>query len=105
MSFECEIERNGDRITVVPEGDIGMENTAVLREVLRKVIENHEGGRIDIDMRSVTFLDSSGIGMLVAAQRAAAVKGTTLMLREPGPMIRMVLDIAHLDGTLVAPAG
>lgn len=101
MSFDYTIHRDGDLITVAPEGDISLETVPVLREVLRQVVESHEKGRIDVDMNAVTFLDSSGIGVLVAAQRAATARGTSLMLREPGPMIRMVLQIAHLEDALV----
>lgn len=101
MSFEYTILREGGTITVVPEGDIALETVPVLREVLRNVVESHENGRIDVDMSAVTFLDSSGIGVLVAAQRAAAARGTRLMLRDPGPVIRMVLQIANLENILV----
>ena len=101
MSFDCTIERSGDTIIVVPEGDIDMETTATMREVLRQVVDSLDGGRIDVDMRAVTFLDSTGLGMIVAAQRAAAAKRIDLKLREPGPMIKMVLEIAALDGVLV----
>ncbi|MEU8615464.1 hypothetical protein AB0C29_46530, partial [Actinoplanes sp. NPDC048791] len=31
------------------------------------------------------------------ARRAAELKGITLRLREPGPMVRMVLEVANLD--------
>jgi anti-anti-sigma factor len=101
MSLAYRIERDGDTIIVVPEGDIGIETVDVLREVLRSVIDSREGGAIDIDMQAVTFLDSSGIGVLIAAQRAGAARGTRLMLTRPGPMVRMVLEVAHLDLTLV----
>ena len=101
MSFDYTIQRQGDTITVAPQGDIALETVPVLREVLRNVVDSHAYGRIDVDMTGVTFLDSSGIGVLVAAQRAAAGNGTQLMLRDPGPMIRMVLQIAHLDGVLL----
>jgi anti-anti-sigma factor len=101
MSFDYTIHRDGDTITVTPEGDVALETVPVLREVLRNVVESHENGRIDVDMSAVTFLDSSGIGVLVAAQRAAAGRGTSLMLREPGPMIKMVLQIAHLEESLI----
>lgn len=101
MSFDYTIHRDGGTITVAPEGDVALETVPVLREVLRNVVDSHENGRIDVDMSAVTFLDSSGIGVLVAAQRAAAAHGTSLMLREPGPMIRMVLQIAHLEDALV----
>jgi anti-anti-sigma factor len=101
MSLEYRIERQGDTVTVMPEGDISLETVDVLREVLRTVVDTPGVSTVDIDMREVTFLDSSGIGVLVAAQRAAAARGSRLMLREAGPMVRMVLEVTHLDGVLV----
>ena len=101
MSFEYTIQRDGDTVTVSPEGDVGLETVPVLREVMRNVVDSQDAGRIDVDLSSVTFLDSSAIGVLVAARRAAAAKGAELTLSQPGPMIRMVLQIANLDGVLV----
>jgi anti-anti-sigma factor len=101
MSFDYTILRDGDTITVAPEGDISLETIPVLREVLRNVVESQQSGRIDVDMTAVNFLDSSGIGVLVAAKRAAATRGVDLMLTEPGPMIRMVLQISNLEEILV----
>ena len=101
MSFDCTIERQGDTIRVVPEGDIDAANATLLREILRQVLEQGDVTHIDVTMRDVTFLDSSGLGMLVAAQRAAAAKGATLMLSEAGPVVRMVLEVTHLDGVLL----
>jgi anti-anti-sigma factor len=101
MSLEYRIERHGDSITVVPEGDISLETVDVLREVLRGIVDSQPAPHIEVDMRSVGFLDSSGIGVLVAAQRAAAARDKTLFLTQPTPTVRMVLEIAHLDGILV----
>ena len=101
MSFDCTIERVGDATTVVPEGDIGVETIAPMRAILQQVIENASGGRVDVDMQAVTFLDSTGLGMLVAAHRAAAAKGVDLKLRDPGPVVAMVLQISALDTVLV----
>ena len=101
MSFDCTIEQLGDLIVVTPEGEIDMTNAAVLREVLRNVVERKASGRIAVDMRDVTFLDSSGLGMLVAAHRAAAAKGIELGLADPNPIVRMTLDIANLTDLLV----
>ena len=101
MSFDYVIRRQGDTITVAPQGDIAMETVPVFRELLRAVVDNHENVRIDVDMRDVTFLDSYGIGLLIAAQRAAAARGTHLRLSAPGPVVRMVLQIAHLEEVLL----
>lgn len=107
MSLDYRIERQADRVTVVPEGDISLETVDVLRTVLRNVVDSQDVAQVDIDMSAVTFLDSSGIGVLVAAHRAAAARGARLTLREPAAMVRMVLEIAHLDGILMgdAPVG
>jgi anti-anti-sigma factor len=104
MSFDYTIQRQGETITVTPEGDVSLETTPLLREVLRQVVDSQDGGTVDVDMHRVTFVDSAGIGVLVAAQRAATAKGVELMLIDPGPMIRMVLEISGLDGVLVRPS-
>ncbi|XVU28655.1 STAS domain-containing protein [Actinoplanes sp. CA-054009] len=101
MSLQYRIERDASTVTVVPEGDISLETVDVLREVLRGTVEAPNTERVDVDMSGVAFLDSSGIGVLVAAQRAAAGRGITLMLREPTAMVRMVLQIASLEEILV----
>ncbi|MEV4639906.1 STAS domain-containing protein [Actinoplanes sp. NPDC049548] len=110
MPFDCTIEREGDTIVVVPEGDVDVDNAALLRQVLQQVVDRRDCTRLDIDMSAVTFLDSSGLGMLVAAQRAANARGITLKLRDPGPVVRMVLEVTNLHATLTdeaqpSPAG
>ncbi|MEU4423077.1 STAS domain-containing protein [Actinoplanes sp. NPDC024001] len=101
MSFDCTIERTGDTLVVLPEGDLDMDNAAVLRQVLQQVLDRRDTAHIEVDMSSVTFLDSSGLGMLVAARRAAEAQGATLRLRSPGPMVRMVLEVTNLYGEFV----
>ncbi|MFC7532002.1 STAS domain-containing protein [Actinoplanes sp. GCM10030250] len=101
MSFDCTIERNGDTLVVVPEGDVDIDNAAVLRQVLQQVIDRGDCPHVEVDMSSVTFLDSSGLGMLVAARRAAEAKGATLRLSNPGPVVRMVLEVTNLHDSFV----
>jgi anti-sigma B factor antagonist len=102
MSFDFTIERKGDTMVVVPEGDLDIVNAAVVRRVLREVLDRRDFAHLEVDMSSVTFLDSSGIGMLVAARRAAEAQGATLRLREPGPVVRMVLEVTNLYDDFVA---
>ncbi|MBG0562470.1 STAS domain-containing protein [Actinoplanes aureus] len=96
MSFDCTIERTGDSLVVFPEGDLDINNAAVLRQVLQQVLDRRDCAHVEVDMSAVTFLDSSGLGMLVAARRAAEAQGATLRLRAPGPMVRMVLEVTNL---------
>lgn len=54
--------------------------------------------RVVIDLREVTFLDSTGIGALVAISNAAGTAGVPLVLRAVSPRISKLLAITGLDG-------
>jgi anti-anti-sigma factor len=105
MAFDCTIERRDDRMVVVPEGDIDVGSAAAMRQLLQQMIERRDAGLIEVDMRAVTFLDSSGLGMFVAAQRAAAARDISLRLHAPGPVVRMVLEVTGLDAILTGDPG
>ena len=53
-------------------------------------------GRVIVDLRGVSFLDSSGIGALVAARKALSNRGGDLTLRAPSSRVRRVLELTGL---------
>lgn len=57
-----------------------------------------------VDMSDVVFLDSSGMGALVAVQRLAARHKVTLLLREVKPNVASSLRLAGLLDVLRVPA-
>lgn len=52
--------------------------------------------QVDIDLGGITFLDSSGVRVLVSAREQLRAGGVGLSLRNPNPNIRRVLDITGL---------
>lgn len=50
-----------------------------------------------IDMSNVEFIDSSGLGALVVAQKTAKKLGCRLVLCHLGDVAKMVLEITQLD--------
>ena len=49
-----------------------------------------------VDMSDVTFMDSSGLRVLVEAQQRAESGGPSLVLRSPSRQITRLLDLAGL---------
>ena len=49
-----------------------------------------------IDAAGLTFLDSSGLGLLLEVRRM----GVSLTLRNPSPWVRRVLDLVMIDGLI-----
>ncbi|GIF16999.1 STAS domain-containing protein [Actinoplanes teichomyceticus] len=100
MEFDCTIERRDDRVVIVPEGDIDADTAAALRQVLRQAVETADFTHLDVNLHRVSFLDSTGLGVFVAARRAAEARGITFRLTDFGPMVRMLLQVTNLEETL-----
>src|SRR5690242_5139905 len=71
-------------------------SVAVLREPLVQAIDEH-GGRVVLDLAPLSFLDSTGLGLLVSAHRRAAEVGGELRLAQPSQAIQRVLHVTGLD--------
>lgn len=56
---------------------------------------------ITIDLSGVSFIDSTGIGLLLRAQKFASVKGAALRFLNPTPAVRNVLRVARLEALLL----
>src|SRR5262245_28455971 len=61
-----------------------------------------EGGRVNllVDMRAVTFLDSSGLGALVRAMTNSQKEGGQTKRLGAGPQVRKLLEMTKLDSVL-----
>src|SRR5436190_22815929 len=60
-----------------------------------------EGARcVVVDFEDVAFLDSTGIGVLLSAERKLRARGGKLIVICDEPLIRRVFEIAGLTGVL-----
>jgi anti-sigma B factor antagonist len=55
------------------------------------------GSLLVVDLAHLTFLDSSGLGLLHEARRKAIQDGGHLVVCRPTPMVERVLEITGLD--------
>ena len=98
MHLDCTIERRADAVVVTPSGEVDRDTAGELRRHLAEALELAGRGHIDVDvdLAQVTFMDSSGIGALLAAHRLAAGAGTTLRVRDAVPTVRTVLELTNV---------
>jgi len=82
---------DGATVVVVARGELDL----ATRDSMRVVLTPLEGDVV-IDLRSVTFLDSGAIGVLVHTRNRLLGAGGDLRLREPQPFIRRSLQIVGL---------
>lgn len=73
MDEPVRITDQGDgTLEVALFGDIDFANSSSVREIVRAVVARAAPTAIRVDLAAVTFLDSSGIALLVTVHRLAA---------------------------------
>ena len=96
MQFHCSSETLGDAIVVTLFGEVDRDTAPELRDALEKAVLQAGGGRVDVELRHVTFMDSSGIGALLAGQRLAGTTGGTVRVRNPTPSVYRILEVTNV---------
>jgi anti-sigma B factor antagonist len=89
--LEIESRKSDEGAVIAVRGEIDMATAPQLRDALLSLID--EGiTSIAIDCRELEFLDSSGIGVLIAARNRLGDDGV-LALQSPPAHIRKVLEL------------
>jgi anti-sigma B factor antagonist len=81
-------------------GEVDAATAPELDETLRKVEAETALSEIALDFRDVTFIDSSGLSVLVAAHKRLRASGVTLAVTNPSPSTRRLFSIAGVDVVL-----
>lgn len=83
-------------VTVRGELDIG--SAPVLREALLRLIAEDAVPDVVVDGSAVTFVDSSGLAVLLMAARRWSASGKQLVLRKPSRSLWRIVEMTGAAG-------
>jgi anti-sigma B factor antagonist len=86
---------DADRLRLVLSGAIDVSVAAEIAALADSALAVHTGDVV-VDLADVTFIDSSGVGALVALNNALADRGLGALYLRPGPP--NVMRVLHLVG-------
>src|SRR5256885_2952973 len=97
MGLEFETGPADNGITVVaPTGRLDVAGAPALKEAISEVVKNGPP-RIVIDMEGVSFVDSTGLGSVIAVLKQVRGSQGELRLAAPNQQARVVLELTTLD--------
>jgi anti-anti-sigma factor len=107
LHFEVEKAPNdefGNKVTLVKcHGKLVSQTTGAMRDAIRPLLP--EGGRIVVDLGDLSYLDSAGLGTLVALKASAIKQGLCILeFSNMGPRIMQLLRITNLTEMLSSRA-
>jgi anti-sigma B factor antagonist len=96
------VDRTGTTAVGVLAGEIDLASIDALEAAIGAIEqEAAEGDDVVLDMSGVTFLDSSGLRVLVTANDRLDTAGNRLVIRRPSVSVVRVLEITGLLSTII----
>lgn len=99
MSMPVEVAVTEGLAAVAPRGEIDIRTAPDLRAALTGVLDDG-ARRVVVDLAGVTFMDSSGLSVLVGAHRRLSRDGGRLEVTGTLPPVERVLRLTGLVGIL-----
>lgn len=102
--FRCDVSQRDGTTVLRPEGDLDMSTVDDLERLLERA---RDGGseRIVVDLRGLSFMDSTGITLLTRYNNAAARDGFDLALIQGHRRIARLFSLTGLDEYFTFVAG
>jgi stage II sporulation protein AA (anti-sigma F factor antagonist) len=91
--FRCEIEQDTAGARVVPVGELDLMTVPLLEAALQEA-EQHQPQRVLLDLGRLTFIDSSGLQVILRAEQRLAESGSQLVLRSGSPEVERIFDLS-----------
>jgi anti-sigma B factor antagonist len=90
--FRCDVEPARGEVHVIPRGEIDLATAPQLEARLREL---REAGfdRLVLDLREVTFMDSTGLRVILAWDEEARRDGMELRLMPGPPAVQRVFEV------------
>src|SRR4051812_11626830 len=97
--FSVTVSTNGDTATVVMRGEFDL---AATHDAARAVEEAENAGPriVALDLSGLTFMDSTGLEIVLRAARRAFDDGRRLVVQRPSPYVRRLLELTAIDQSL-----
>ena len=95
--MSCEIKSVGELLTVMLDGEIDHHTAKQMREQIDEAIEFYRPSLLIMDFGRVSFMDSSGIGLVMGRYRTLQKKGAKLNLTNLPPNIYKVMKLAGIE--------
>lgn len=99
LPFKVERQQTNGNVRIVIRGELDMETGPRAEEELRRA-ENDQPGVLVLDLRDVTFFDSTGLQLVLDADVRAREEGRTFIVLAGDGEPRRVMELADVVGRL-----
>lgn len=89
-------QRQRSTLIVYPQGELDHHSAQAMREELDAFIRDEQIDRLIFDMRDLTFMDSSGIGVLIGRYKILSRRGGSVCVRNMSAQVEKLFTLSGL---------
>ena len=93
--MSVEIRASGETVTAYLSGELDHHTARAMREAIDNAVELNMPSRLVL--KNISFMDSSGIGLVMGRYRTLSKTGAELVISETPPQIYKVMKLAGLE--------
>jgi anti-anti-sigma factor len=98
--FKTVARHDGESLDVALIGELDMAATFKLEAEIERHLAGREVRRLVLDLAELTFVDSAGLGALLAIRDLTQDLGTEMALVNPSDPVRRILDLSGTAAVL-----
>lgn len=102
--MECEITVSGSVMKAALSGEIDHHSVRDVRERIDMELDINRPKTLFLDFGKITFMDSSGIGLVLGRCRKTQLYGGKVEILNPSPQIKKVMKLSGLERLAVIDA-
>lgn len=95
VTFDSRHQKNGLVLSVA--GEVDMATADLFEEAVNHALITSPGGRVVLDLHALSFIDSSGLAVLIRTYKMARDQGTVLIIAAATNRIARTLSLVGLD--------
>jgi len=97
-AFDIQVRKKGDVVLLDVSGSLTVgASEQYFKDTVQELLSQRRS-RIVVNLQSVEFMDSSGVGAIVKSYTTVTQQGGKLKLLQPGKLVRHTLKITGLLG-------
>lgn len=94
--MRVENEFTGGQVILRVDGELDLQTAEEFRHAAEEAMDRHRCYRLVLNLRRVSFIDSSGLGAILGRYRRVAQRQGRMAIVAPPPHVQAVLEMAGI---------
>lgn len=90
------VMRQSDSVTASLYGELDHHSAAKVKDELDRLIRRHKDADLVLDLKNLSFMDSSGLGVILGRYKTLKTFGNSMYIKNPSRQIEKVFNVSGI---------